>query len=202
VTIAKGRPWGSAAVLPEDGVLVHSDAELSAAVASARTSGAPVPIFGLLGGDLCRTLGGRGEEARLRSAAAVMFPIDIGSVTADGVGHSFVAHAVARNRWWTRVVAAMNASWLGDWNVAPRSHPNDGLLDLFDARLRLGDLRQVRHRVRLGAHLPHPRIRERRTPSLTVTLDRTLPIWVDGRRVGHARELHFALEPDAVRVVV
>ena len=38
----------------------------------------PVPTLGLLGGDLCKTLGGPGDEARLRSPEAMTFPVDLG----------------------------------------------------------------------------------------------------------------------------
>ena len=33
----------------------------------------------------------------------------------------------------------MNAQWLGDWDLGPRSHPNDGLLDVTDGTLPFGD---------------------------------------------------------------
>src|SRR5690606_21746422 len=67
VTIRKGEPWGEPGALPEDGIVVRSDAEARAVVTAARRAGEPVPPLGLLGGDLCRALGGTGDEARLRS---------------------------------------------------------------------------------------------------------------------------------------
>jgi hypothetical protein len=202
VTIAKGRPWGHPGPLPADGCVVDDDAAAGLAVARARQSGTAVPILGLGGGDLCKTVGGRGEVGRLRSAEAVTFPIDIGVASADGVDHWFVAHVVARNRTWTRVVAAMNSSWLGEWNVAPRAHPNDGLLDVYDARPRIGELRKIRRRLLLGAHLPHPRIRERRTAAAEFVFDSPMTLWVDGRRLGRVQNLALRVEPDAALVVV
>ena len=202
MTIEKGQPWGTPGRLPADGIVARTDGEARAAVEAARRAGTPVPTIGLLGGDLCRTLGGTGDAARLRSADAVTFPVDVGSVVVDGRSHWFVAHLVARNRWWTRTWLAMNAQWLGDLNLAPRGHPDDGVLDTFDARLTPGDLWQVRARARHGAHLPHPRIGERRVSALQMTFERPRRLWLDGEAVGTVRSLSVRLEPDAVQVVI
>src|SRR5437868_11707725 len=128
--IAKGAPWGEAGSLPDDGVVVRSDAEARRVAEEARRAGRPVPPLGLLGGDLCRTLGGPGDERRLRSPDAVRFPVDLGEALLDGRLHVFVAHLVARTRGWGHVVAAMNAQFLGAWVLGPRAHPDDGLLDV------------------------------------------------------------------------
>lgn len=202
MTIEKGAPWGEAGALPDHGVVVRADAEARRVVEAAHRAGAPYPVLGLLGGDLCRTLGGRGDEARLRSAGAMTFPIDLGQVLVDGRLHLFVAHAIARNRLWTRAVIAMNAQWYGGWNLGPRAHPNDGLVDTYDAHLRVGDLRKVRARLAAGAHLPHPRIRERRAAGVQFDLERSLDVWLDGERVDAGRRLSVRVEPDALRVVV
>lgn len=200
--IAKGVAWGWLGRLPDDGVVVHDDAEAARVVETARREGRSPPTLGLLGGDLCRTLGGLRDESRLRSSEAMTFPVDLGVVLVDGRLHVFVAHLVARNQLWTRVFAAMNAQFVGPWDVAPRSHPNDSLLDTFDARLRLSDVAKVRARLPLGTHLPHPSIRQRRTPAVTTDLDRRRPIWLDGVRKDTGRVLALHLEPDVLRVVV
>jgi hypothetical protein len=204
MTIRKGQAWGEPGALPSDGVVVRGDAEARAALETARQEGRPFPVLGLLGGDLGRTLAAPGDEGRLRSVerGAMAFPIDLGQVLVDGRLHLFVAHVVARNPLWTRAVVAMNAQWLGPWNLGPRAHPNDGLLDTSDAHLRLGDLAKVRRRLPTGTHLPHPRIAARRTAAVTFELDRPLPVWVDGERVDEGRVLSVRLEPDALRVVV
>ncbi len=202
MTIRKGEAWGEVGPLPVDGVVVRSDGEARAAVEAARRDGRPYPVLGVVGGDLARTLGAPGDEARLRSTSAMTFPIDLGQVLVDGRLHLFVSHLVARNRWWTRVVVAMNAQWVGPWNLGPRAHPNDGLLDTFDARLPVGDLAKVRRRLPTGTHLPHPGIKARRGAALTFELARPLPIWLDGERVDEGRTLVVRLEPDALRVVI
>jgi hypothetical protein len=202
VTIEKGKAWGAPGPLPEDGVVVRSDGEARAVLEDARRAGRPFPVLGVLGGDLCRTLGGPGDEGRLRSERAVTFPVDLGEALVDGVLHLFVAHLVARDRLWRDVFVAMNAQWRGPWNLGPRGHPNDGRLDTYRATLTLGDLPKVRARLHHGTHLPHPRIKERRAAAVQVELDRPLPVAVDGVAVGRGRRISVQVEPDALTVVV
>lgn len=203
MTVRRGQAWGAPGPLPDHGVVVRSDAEARAVVTAARRAGEPVPPLGLLGGDLCRTLGGRGDEGRLRSGAAMVLPCDLGSVLIDGRHHWFVAHLVARRRWWLgRAFVAMNAAWMGEWNLGPRAHPGDGLLDTYDGRLPARQLLAARRRLPQGAHLPHPAIAERRTPAAQVELDRGLPIRLDREVVGAGRTLSLRVEPDALTVVV
>ena len=208
MTIEKGAPWGRAAPLPPDAVVVASDAEARRAVEAARVARRPPPVLGLVGGDLYRTLGGaappggRGDPERLRSPEAVTFRVDLGEVLLDGRLHLFVAHLVARTRAWRQVFVAMNAQWLGRWDLGPKSHPNDGLLDISDAHLALSDLPKVRARLATGSHLPHPGITTRRVPAVQVSFTRPRRVELDGAVVGRAREVAVRLEPDALTVVV
>jgi diacylglycerol kinase family enzyme len=201
MTIAKGRPWGETRPLPEDGVVVSSDAELRAVVEAARGEGRDPPVAGLLGGDLCRTLGGPGSPARLRSSEAVTFPVDVVRCEADGGRYWFVAHLVARTHDWRRALVAMNGQWIGTWNMAPRAHPDDGRVDVLEAGLGLRELVKVRARLPRGAHLPHPGIHEHRAGSFVC--ERGFPIVrLDGIRMRGVRTLRLEVEPDALRVVV
>jgi hypothetical protein len=202
VTIEKGKEWGGPGALADDGVVVRSDAEARAVLEAARREGRPYPPLGLLGGDLCRTLGGTGDEERLRSSRAVTFPIDLGEALVDGALHLFVAHLVAHDRLWRDAFVAMNAQWRGPWNLGPRAHPGDARLDTYRARLTLGDLPKVRARLHHGAHLPHPRITERRAQAVQVELERPLEVEVDGVAVRGGRRISVRVEPDALRVVV
>ena len=203
MTIEKGRPWGSAGPLAVDGVLAATDAEVRALVEQARQAGRPPAEVGLVGGDLCRTVGGRGDRARLATPDAVRLPVDVAAVTIDGESHWFVAHLVARRSWWRgRVVAGMDAQWIGRWDVAPRSHPNDGLLDLFDGSPSLDDRWKARRRLITGTHVPHPAIVQRRTDALELELDPPLDVYLDGVKVGRGRHLEIRVEPDALTCVV
>jgi hypothetical protein len=184
-------------------VVVSSDAEARAVVERARRAGGPLPALGLLGGDLCRTLGGRGDPERLRSPDATTVTCDLGCVVLDGNVHWFVAHAVLRRSWWRgRVVAVMNAQWRRTWDVAPRAHPGDGLLDVLDGDLPVGDRWKARPRLPTGTHVPHPGIRVTRAASVQLDLDPALDVWLDGEQVGRAASVVARIEPDALTVVV
>jgi len=203
VTIEKHQLWGAPGPLPADGVEVRSDREARTVLEQARRVGSPLPTVGLLGGDLCRTVGGRGDASRLRSAEAMTLPTDLGSVLVDGRHHWFVAHLVVRRSWWQgRVVAVMNAEWIGCWDVAPKAHPNDGLLDVLDGDLSIDDRLKARRRLPTGTHVPHPGIAQSRVAALQVELDRPTPVWLDGERVAVARTLSIRVERNAFRTVV
>ena len=203
MTIERGRQWGQRGALPVGGVVVHSDGEARAIVERARRAEQAVPTLGLAGGDLCRTVGGRGDESRLRSADGMLLPVDVGAVLLDGRLHWFVAHLVARTSWWRGpLFAAMNAQWLGRWNLAPRAHPNDGLLDTFCARLSFDDRLKASARLRSGTHVPHPGISEGRVRSISWDFERPLDVWLDGDRLGRARRVSIRVEPDALLCAV
>lgn len=203
MVVEKGQAWGRPGRLPDGAVLVRSDAEARAVVTEARRHDRPVPPLGLLGGDLCRTVGGRGDEARLCSGEATVLPVDLGSVLIDGRLHWFVAHLVARRSWWRgRVLAAMNAEYIGHWDVSPRGHPGDGQLDLLDGNLSFTDRLKARRRLPLGTHVPHPGIEQRRVASGQVAFDGATPIWLDGERVAEATNLSLRIEPEALVCVV
>jgi hypothetical protein len=199
VTIQKGQPWGVSSPLPPSSPTVSSDAGLGEVLAAGR----PWPVVGLLGGDLCRTLGGRGDAARLRSAEAMTFPVDALAVSLDGGPPVWcVAHVVARSWGWRRAFIAANAQWIGAWNVAPRGHPDDGRVDTLAWRLGWRDARNVMARLPQGAYLPHPGITTSAGPSASVSWDRPRRVWIDGVVVGRARSVTVIVEPDALRVVV
>src|SRR5438067_3147120 len=194
--ISKGSPYGAPGRLPEDGVVCRSDVEARAALERARHERRPFPALGLTGGDLARTLGGRG-------ALEVTFPVDVGEVLLDGRLHLFVAHLVARTPGWSTAFVAMNAQWLGSWNLGPRAHPNDGLLDTYEVRrLPVADRLKIRRRLPQGAHLPHPAVTERRAPATQVEWRRPLAVYLDGERAGRARTVLVRAQPDALTVVV
>ncbi len=203
MTIRKGEPWGEPGRLPDDGVVVHSDIEARAIVTAARRSSAPIPTLGLLGGDLARTCGAMGSYERLRSDQAQTLPVDLCEVIVDGALHFFVAHLVARRSWLRGpIVLVMNAQYRGDWNVAPRSHPNDGVVEVFTANPSLGDRWKALPRLKTGTHLPHPDISLDRTSGTQIDLAPGMKVWLDGELAGPAHALSIRVAPDALTVVV
>jgi diacylglycerol kinase family enzyme len=132
-------------------------------------------------------------------------PCDLGSVLLDGRQYWFVAHLVARGSWWRgRVFAAMNAQFLGTWDVAPRGHPNDGRLDVFDvsATMTVRDRLAARRRLPTGTHVPHPAVDVTSSAAVQVAFDPPLSVWLDGTAMGPVRHASVRVEPDALTVIV
>jgi hypothetical protein len=207
MTIRKGEAWGTIGPVPAGAVRVHSDAELHRNVHAARTRSTTMPVFVLLGGSLMRAVGGSGDAARLAGEVALL-PVDLVRVGLDDTTTWAVAHVIARRsrRWWLRgpIVAAMNAEFIGDWDVTPRGHPNDGRIDLLEvsAAMSVRDRWRAMKRLPSGTHLPHPEISVQRTATAERTFERPMRVWVDDVVMGETRTLRLTVEPDALVVCV
>ena len=217
-----GADYGTAGEIPPGAVAADSDVAAGRIVAEARRANRAIPPVVLTGGDLARTLGVAtgGDEARKpgvetgrraeaarsvapRGGTGVRVPADVGAALVDGRLHWFVAHLVARRSWWRgRLLVAANASFIGGWNAAPRSHPGDGRLDVFDADPPLAVRLAARRRLPSGSHVPHPQITQRRITAAQYDLDPALDIYLDGVRLGRARTLSLRVEAGALNVWV
>jgi len=178
----------------------RSDSELRAIVETCRIDGRTIPPVALLGGDLMRSVGGTGV---LRDEC-VTAPVDVVRVEAAGEKAWFASHLVARRSWWRgEVVAAMNAQFHGAWDVAPRSHPNDGRVDLLRvaAEMTLRHRLQARSRLEQGTHVPHPAIETRQVRTAELQFARPLHVWLDGTPWVTASRLTVTVEPDALQIV-
>lgn len=204
MTIRKGEAWGDVGPLPDAAVTVRSDAELHHLVHEARSSGRALPPVALLGGSLMRAVGGTGDERRLAGEVAVL-PVDLVRVEYDATTTWSAAHVVARRGWWRGpILAAMNAEFVGSWDVTPRGHPNDGRVDLLEvsADMSVRDRLRARGRLAAGTHLPHPAISVRQTATVERRFERPMRVWVDGESMGSAVSLRLTVEPDALVVCV
>jgi len=186
--------------MPVDALVVAGDRAASLALERARKAGEAFPVVGLAGGDLWKTLGGR--EGNLATGATTGFPIDLGEVLVDGKLHFFVAHVVAHDRLWGRTFVAMNAQWRDEWNLGPKAHPNDGIIDTYRAELAIADRLKVWRRLPTGSHLPHPGIKPERSRSVATEFSRPITVEIDGQAIGAARHLAVRVEPDALQVYV
>lgn len=201
MTIRRGEGWGETVPSPADLVIAHSDAEARALLVQHMATGDGPLQLGLAAGDLARTMGG-GTPGRF-PGEVVRAPVDALRIDAEGQRTWAVAHLVARRRWWRgELFLAMNAQFLGPYDVAPRAHPNDGRVDVLRVagEMSLRTRLAARARARIGVHLPHPQIASRQTPGTTVRFDRPLTLWVDGERWLEATEVSITVEPDALIV--
>ena len=148
MTIKKGSNYGQLQPLPEGAPIAHSDAELRTLIVAQRLAGNTSITVGLLGGDLCKTLGGSGVMSRLSETEALTVPVDLVIATIDGVEIPFVSHLVAGKLFGTDFAAVMNSQWIGSRDIGPRSHPGDGFIDITTGSL---GWRQRRAAVRRSA---------------------------------------------------
>ena len=176
-----------------------------AGLVEALSDGSNVPTA-VSGGDLARTMGTQSPATRDEIGE---FPIDLIQVTLDdGIERTACAHVVARPPWWRGswwtgpVLAVMNAEFLGDRDVAPRGHPNDGRVETLECESSF-PIRQrfaVSRRLRSGTHLPHPAITARSVRRAAWTFKRSVIVFVDGRNVGQSHTIEVVVLPDATKI--
>jgi hypothetical protein len=207
MTIKPGQAWGRPVPRPPDLLVMHSDVELARAVSHER--GSPV---GVGGGDLARTLGVTAARAATLATLPTVneYLIDLMEVRLDDAEEPIVAcaHVVARSPWssghWLRgrILVVMNAEFIGEWDLAPRGHPNDGRVEVVDVAASMSARERVAARRRLptGTHVPHPSIATRTVRTGSWRFERPLDVVVDGRRVDRASTLSIDVLADAATV--
>ena len=205
MTIRPGEPWGETRTAPEGLIVADDEAALANAITGGRRDVA------LRTGELLRALGhasnGRRAANRRDSApqpgdSALALPCDAYDVVmrrgADEqrtVAVSTVLVGTLRTpHWW-----ATSGGFIGALNVAPRAHPNDGMIDTleFTRQPSLRTLLAIRRRMRLGDHLPHPALTARRAERAEWQGSRPAPVIVDGRRRGRFDAVTVAVRSDA-----
>ena len=154
MTIRRGEPWGEPAQSPDLLRVVPSDAAAREWVIALVDTDRTLHPVGLGGGDMARTLGG-GAPGRF-PGVVTKAPIDLLRITAGSATTWAVSHVVGRRSWLRGdVVFAMNAQFLGPFDVAPRSHPNDGKVDTLSVNAAMGwrERLQAKGRARTGTHV-------------------------------------------------
>lgn len=197
MTIRKGEPWGEAAVCPADLRVVSTDRDLRDWVVWHRTRDQPVRDLGVARGDLARTCGG----ATGTHPSSARVTVDAMRVTLDDGEPTWgVAHIIARRHWLhDELTMVMNAQFYGAYDIAPRSHPNDGKVDVLrvDAAMGWRERLRARQRARTGMHVPHRHVSMRSASEVDLHFDTPMVVWIDGVRCGTTRRLQVTVEPDA-----
>jgi len=209
VTIGKGGAWGREVERPADLVVARDDADLAARLQRQRADATRAPVA-VRSGDLARTLGSAPVDGRptLNELPIDMVTVRLGDVEAPDRSVPACAHVVICSPWWRggwlrgRAVVVMNAEFIGHWDVAPRGHPNDGRVEVFEVDPRFG-IRQrlaARRRARTATHVPHPLITTRSVRAADWSFESPMAVLADGVRVGVAREVAIAVVADAAVV--
>ncbi len=201
MTISKGSSWGRTVTRPAGLRLAATDAELATLLSDG--TGRPVAVSG---GDMFRTMGSRPMGDRTDLMA---FPLDVVDVDLDGRAPIVaVSHVLARlptrwgGAWRGPILVVMNAEFIGDADVAPRGHPNDGRVEtlLVDESMTARQRWASHRRMRNAMHLPHPQISTRSVRSAVFDFDMALRVFADGVDVGSARSMTITVRPDAAVV--
>ena len=195
--IRKGESCGTPIELDGSEPVVDGDAQLARLLSGALAAGGSGPTVLLTGGDLHRCLGG------VAALVPHALPVDLLEVSVNGERHWAVGHVIARSPWWSgQFLVVMNGSHLGGWNLGPKAHPNDGLVDVTIGSLAPADRLAARRRAHTGSHLPHPGLRTSRVREITWNSDRPVGVYVDGTKVGRSTAVSVVVHPDAGAVVI
>jgi len=213
VTIEKGKEWGHRGQCPADVLFADSDADLVT-----QWLGDPSAVFVSRSGDLHTSLGSPTwkDNVTSKDSREVQFlPVDILRVVVSLDDHVITANTVEMyalssvqiGSWLSRgrFVCVSNCGFVGEYNIAPRAHPNDGEMDVvtvshnIDWRQRL----QARSRARLGNHVPHPEIAMERGVAQSWTKESSRErLFVDGVVVKRWNAVRVSVIADACTVVV
>lgn len=202
MNIEKGRSWGSLSPLPPEGVIIKTNKELLEKVNDCKRQGIDLPTFGLLGGDLWRTLGGRRAEERLYGGEATTLDIDLGCALLDGKIFWFCAHMFIGSKLKGEKIFISNVAHYGKTNPAPKAHPGDGKFDMLEVKLSPFQTFKAVKRVSAGTHIPHPGIKYRQVSSEQFSFGKKLSIEIDGKNIGKFSTVSIRIENEALRVVI
>ncbi|MBL89175.1 MAG: hypothetical protein CL517_02725 [Actinobacteria bacterium] len=202
MNLNKGDSWGSATSLPADGLVVQSNEDLFKQINAYKRNEKTLPVFGLLGGDLWRTLGGRSDRSRLHKEGAAGVNVDLGCILLDGKIFWFSSHVLIGKKFFGEMILISNVAYYGKMNVAPKAHPGDGRLDVLKIDLNFGQKLKALRRAASGTHVPHPGIRYERVKAEQFDLPKNSCVRIDGQKVGNFSNVSFRIEEQALKVIV
>jgi len=204
VTIRKNENWGATVTRPENLVICETDAAASQLTTKYFLQQKPIPAIAITRSNLSRALGTRGANANSQTMQATPFDLIEVTFADDSKTEQKVlalGYGMLRKSWWRgEIVAAMNTSFIGDWDCAPRSHPNDGKFDLLTVTSEMKPTQRLiaSRRLRLGTHLPHPQISVKQLPSFEADCSAEPNLYVDNRKFVSVNQCKFRLLPDAL----
>ena len=194
MTIKKGEDWGSEIRLPSEIHFCSSDAEIA-------VTDQP---FAVTAGDLFRCLGS--PRPPLPETQGRSLPVDALVVTVDGLaGHRLAVSTVEIGSWWSRheYLCVSNTGFVGERNLAPRSHPNDGRFEIIRLTASLRQRLQIDRRSRTGTHLPHPGISVGSGTHFSHTrTEAGQQLRIDGHLVSGWNEVSVTIAPDHFTVLL
>jgi hypothetical protein len=214
--IRPGEEWGSPSASPPDLDVSGSDAALARAVAG--SPGALVRFDPDATSDLARAVGLGAGDVLGTALSLDLLALADGTPAANMciVGTppdrlrwgspSFDLEVALDGRSWfagraTTAVVAIGQFLRGS-DVVPRGHPGDGKAEIQVYELGRRERRAMRARLPAGAHLPHPRIRQRSAHTIRLRAVPAASCEVDGAPRAPVTDLDIEVHPGAYRLLV
>ena len=215
--IRAGDPWGEPFTGTPDVVVEGDDFALSRAV-TAHPSGV-VRFVPTAGSQLALAIGlsvdtspADGSRTRERCFA---LPMDVLRFDEEHIAVNMIVIGAPPNRVRrttrsfaidnsvraTTIVVA-NGQFCDGLDLVPRGHPGDGRAEVHTYSLQARDRANMRRRLHLGTHVPHPDIATRSVKDLDIGFDRAVRIELDGRVVSPRRHVVVSVLPAFYRILV
>lgn len=194
MTIKKGEEWGERISVPHDFHIAEDDADLA--------SYEPNEIIALRRGDMHRALGQPTIPGSTPECTSVHVDALLCRITMrDGsISERYAASSVSFGTWWSgEYVIVSNSGFFQGLNIAPRSHPNDGIVELFTISIAMSWRQRflARRRARTGTHIPHPNLSIQRVQHhSTARTDRRQRLSLDGRAVADWERIDIEVAAD------
>ena len=198
--ITRGEQWGVPTTRTHEDIVVTGDRELASSSSDRRLI--------VRTGDIARSLGD--PAVPQVDANCIEVPIDALRVIIslhNGTSISMIAssHVVIGNWIQGRLICVSNSGFIGNRNVSPRAHPNDGFFDVMTLRPSMGIQQRIRarHKSILGTHTPHPFVETSRAKTIEYSsASRSESLRVDGRRIRSWSGVQVEIVPDYWRLLV
>ena len=87
-------------------------------------------------------------------------------------------------------------------DLVPRGHPGDGRAEVQVYAVPARERRALRARLATGTHVPHPQITQRSGARITVSVDRRVPVEIDGRPSPAIDLVDATVVPNAYRILL
>jgi hypothetical protein len=216
--IRPGEPWGRPTSATPDLDVAGSDADLASAVSG--RSDVLVRFRPDATSDLARAIG-LGVDTR--DAVGLEVPLDLLQVDDGPAASNMIVIGIppdALGRFARRfganvrvdsrpvfhgpctTVVISTGQFRRGLDLVPRGHPGDGRAEVQIYAVPAHQRRELRARLTTGTHVPHPKITQRSAARVTVSIDRRVPLEVDGRPAPATDLVDVAVVPNAYRLLL
>jgi hypothetical protein len=205
MTIRKGEEWGIQFVAPEHLVLLPDDkhlAQMDQTTVGTLTGGdihnalgSPAPVQP---GVMCTQLQIDAMYVEIQMSATDEYSLFAGSSVEVGR----LRPSLFRKGQY---VCVTNGGLIQGRNLAPRAHPNDGVLDsvTFSEEMTFRERLLAMKKSLTGTHLPHPNIHVSRAESFSfMRTSKHDHLFVDGEKMPLWQSVRVTVQPDYWKIVV